>query len=96
VAVLYPVLLVAAAALGWRSRGRPGGRGPWWFFAWTLAGFSITFSFLTGLSIGLFILPPAAALLLWVAPRSPHLLEGAGFFIGIAANAALILALHGT
>jgi len=93
--MLYPVLLVAAAVLGWRSRRRPGGRGPLWFAAWTLAGFLITFSFLTGLSIGLFILPAAAAVLLWVASSSPHLLEAAGFVLGVAANAALILGLHG-
>jgi hypothetical protein len=67
-----------------------------WFVAWTLAGFLITFSFLTGLTIGLFILPAAAAVLLAVAARSPHLLEGIGFVVGVAANVALILALHGT
>ena len=88
------MLLVAAAVLGWRSRCQDGGRGPVWLVAWTLAGFLITFSFLTGLSIGLFILPAAAVVLLWVASRSPYLPEVTGFLVGVAANAALIVVLH--
>jgi hypothetical protein len=93
VALLYPVVMAAAAALAWRSRARPGGRGPAWLAGWTIAGFLVGFSFVTGLSIGLFILPIAALVLLTVARLSPHFPEAAGFFVGIAAVAILIVAI---
>jgi hypothetical protein len=52
----------------------------------------MTFSFVTGFSIGLFILPIAAGALIWVALRSPHLREASGFAAGIAATALLVAA----
>jgi hypothetical protein len=89
--VLYPLLLVGALVVARRSRHRLGGRGLSWFFVWALAGFLFSFSLITGLSIGLFILPLAAVALLAVARLSPHLLEANGFLIGIAATALLIV-----
>jgi hypothetical protein len=86
----WPLLVLVAAALAWRRHSKPGGRGWWWFLAWSLAGFLMTFSFVTGFSIGLFILPVAAGALIWVALRSPHLREAWGFGAGIGATALLI------
>jgi hypothetical protein len=91
VIILYPLLLISAALLAWRSRMRRGGRGPAWFAGWALAGFLFSFSLITGLSIGLFILPLAAFALLLVARNSPHLLEAAGFLVGVAATAVLVV-----
>jgi hypothetical protein len=90
VILAWPLLVLVAAALAWRRHDTPGGRGWWWFVAWSLAGFLMTFSFVTGFSIGLFILPVAAGALIWVALRSPHLREASGFVAGIAATALLV------
>jgi hypothetical protein len=88
--LVYPLAIVAAAVLAWQRRGRAGGRGPQWFLAWTAAGFLLAFSAVTGLSIGIFIAPFAAAVLLWVAVRSPHAREASGLAAGIAAAAVLV------
>jgi hypothetical protein len=90
----WPLLVVVAASLAWQRRGAPGGRGGPWFTAWLVAGFLMSFSLITGLSIGLFILPIAAAVLIWVATRSPHLVEASGFVLGIAATALLIVGVN--
>jgi hypothetical protein len=82
VIVLYPALLIAAIVIVIR-RDRDGGRGWRWFLAWCLAGASFFFSFLTGLSIGLLLLPAVAAAVLFVATRSPHAAEAAGFAAGV-------------
>jgi hypothetical protein len=92
VILAWPLLVLVAAALAWRRHGKPGGRGWWWFLAWSLAGFLMTFSFVTGFSIGLFILPVAAGALIWVALRSPHLREASGFAAGVGATALLVAA----
>jgi hypothetical protein len=63
----------------------PGGRGWGWFAFWGLAGATVSFSFLTGFSIGLFVLPAALALLVVAARRSPHLPEAIGFAAGVGA-----------
>jgi hypothetical protein len=52
----------------------------------------MSFSLVSGFSIGLFILPFAAVALFWAAWRSPHLLEAAGFLAGIVPTAALVVA----
>jgi len=90
----WPLLVAAAAVLAWRHRGVAGGRGGQWFSAWLLAGFLMSFSLVTGFSIGLLILPLAAAALIWVATRSPHLVEASGFVLGIAATALLIVGIN--
>jgi hypothetical protein len=90
----WPLLVLIAAVLGWSRRGEPGGRGWRWFLAWSLAGFLMSFSLITGLSIGLLILPFAAGTLIWAALRSPHTREASGFLAGIAATAVLIAALN--
>ncbi len=88
----WPLLVFIAAALAWRRHGEPGGRGWRWFLAWSLAGFLMSFSLVTGFSIGLFILPVAAGTLMWDALRSPHLREASGFVAWLGATALLIAA----
>lgn len=83
--VLYPVVLVAAAMLAVSRGAEQGGRGWPWFGAWALAGGLFTFSFLTGLSIGLLLLPVAALALLGAAWAAPHAGEMLGFLPGLGA-----------
>jgi hypothetical protein len=90
----WPLLVAVAAGLAWTRRGMAGGRGGPWFAAWLLAGVLMSFSLVTGFSIGLFVLPFAAATLIWVATRSPHLVEASGFIAGIAATLLLIVAIN--
>jgi hypothetical protein len=90
----WPVICVIAGWVAWSRRGEAGGRGLLWFFVWIAAGFLMSVSLITGFSIGLFILPLAAVVLIWVARRSPHLLEASGFGAGIGATALLIVAIH--
>jgi hypothetical protein len=52
----------------------------------------MSFSLVTGFSIGLFILPVAAGTLIWDAIRSPHVREASGFVAGLGATALLIAA----
>jgi hypothetical protein len=94
VILAWPVLVLFAAGLAWRRRGLTGGRGGLWFGGWFLAGLLMSFSLATGLSIGLFILPFAAATLIWIAKRSPHRAEASGFMVGIAATVLLIVAIN--
>lgn len=90
VILLYPLVLAGAGAVVVRRRAHPQGRGWLWFAAWLAAGAVFTFSFLGGFSIGLFVLPVAAALLLYVAWRAPHLSEALGFVAGIGTTLLLI------
>jgi hypothetical protein len=90
----WPLLVVIAAMLMWRHRHETGGRGSWWFLVWIVAGFLMSFSLVTGFSIGLFVLPFAAAVLIWVARRAPHLPEAVGFVGGIAATVLLVVAIN--
>ena len=90
----WPLLLALAATLMWRHRKEVGGRGWLWFLAWLIAGFLMSFSLITGFSIGLLILPLAGGLLIWVARRSPHLLQASGFVAGLGATALLVAAIN--
>jgi hypothetical protein len=91
VLILYPLLVIAAATIAWKRRHLPGGRGASWFLAWAAGGFLLGFSLVTGLSIGLFIAPAAAVVLLWVATSSPHLREASGFLLGLVGVAVLLV-----
>jgi hypothetical protein len=80
--VLYPAVLIAAFVVMRRAReARSAGEGATWFGWWTVAGALFTFSFLTGFSIGLFILPLAAASVIWAARSAPGA-EAIGFLAG--------------
>lgn len=94
----FPLLLVAAAYVALRRPDPRGlgrdGTGWRWFAAWSAAGAATTFSFLTGLSIGLFVLPLAAALLFWVARHAPRLPAALGFAEGVGAVLLLVAFLN--
>jgi hypothetical protein len=81
--LVYPVLLVLAAIALWLAPRQAGGRGGRWFAAWTAAGAVFMFSFLTGFSIGLFIFPVAAALVIWLVRAAPGPREASGFVAGV-------------
>ncbi len=78
----------------WRHRNEAGGRGLWWVLVWVVAGFLMSFSLITGFTIGLFLLPPAGAVLIWAACRAPHLPEAVGFVGGIGATVFLVVAIN--
>lgn len=92
---VWPLLLLAAVFVVLTAPGDAStGRGCGWFWAWAGAGSLLTFSFLSALSIGVFVLPFAAALLLFVARRSPHPAERTGFVAGIGSVLLLVAALN--
>jgi hypothetical protein len=93
VIVLYPALLLVAVTLI-AVLDREGGRGWRWFVAWCIAGAFFFFSLLTGLSIGLLLLPVAAAALVVVAVTAPHFAEASGFVAGVGAVAVAIATLN--
>jgi hypothetical protein len=85
--LLWPLLLVGAGVLVWKSRQRGLGRkGRPWFVAWVFAGALFVCSFLTGSSIGVFLFPVAAIGVLWLAVNAPYSRELAGFVVGLAAG----------
>jgi hypothetical protein len=84
VVVLFPLLVIVAIALIVRRHATTSGGEGWpWFLAWTASGALLFSSFLTGFSIGLFILPFAAVVMIWTAGRSPHGAEALGFLLGV-------------
>jgi hypothetical protein len=93
--LVWPLVGLIAGWVAWRRRGVEGGRGWSWFVGWTAAGFLISFSLITGFSIGLFVLPFAAWMLIWVAQRAPHLAEASGFAAGVGATIALVVVIQG-
>jgi len=91
--LIYPLLLVGAALMIRRSPGR---HGAGWVgvVAWAAAGALFTFSLLTGLSIGLFLLP-AVVLALAIAVRvAPEFSSALGFVAGIAVMTLAIVVVH--
>jgi hypothetical protein len=69
-------------------------RGWPWFAAWAGAGALAVFAFLTGFSIGLFVLPFAVVALVVVWGRTRGGWEALGLLAGAGAIALLIAALH--
>lgn len=91
--MLYPVLLVVAGAIVLHrlATAPPARRSRWqWFAAWCATGAVFSFSFVTGLSIGLLILPFATVLLLLTAWFAPGEAEALGFVAGIGLVLLLI------
>jgi hypothetical protein len=99
VILLWPLLLLGAfwVALESRERRASGeGAGCTGFWAWSAAGALMSFSLLTGFSIGLFVLPLAAAALLLAARRFPYIAESLGFLAGIGATLFLVAFIQAT
>jgi len=85
-AVLYPLVLVGAGYVLFKSRKRGlGVRGLFWSVAWAVAGAAFMFSFVTGLSIGLYLFPAATFGIFWLALNAPYGRELSGFPVGIGA-----------
>lgn len=87
--VLIAVLAVAVVLIV-RRRDDPRGRGWPWFGAWLASGALFSFGVVAGLSIGVFVLPFAAAAVLVVSVGAPHFLEAAGFVAGAGATLLLV------
>jgi hypothetical protein len=93
VILLYPLVVVAAVVVWLRRDGvRP--RGWRWFAAWAAAGALMSFSFVTGLSIGVLVLPFAAVLLLWTARTGAGPAEALGVLVGIGATLLVVALLN--
>ena len=91
--LIYPLLLIVAAVMIWRTRARRSA-GSSGFLAWYLAGALFTFSLLTGLSIGLFLLP-LVVLAIYVAIRlAPGFRDALGFIGGIGAILLVMAAIQ--
>ena len=88
--LLYPIVLVAAGNLMWRERSRLRLTGIVGFAVWIGAGALFFFSYLTGFSIGLLILPAAAGAVIFAAVWAPGPREAFGFFAGVGAICLLI------
>jgi hypothetical protein len=93
---VFPAALAIAVVVLWQSRRESGGpgRGCRWFWAWSLVGAAVGFSFLTGFSIGLLLLPFALMLLWLVLYLSPRWPESIGFFEGVGLLLLVIAYLH--
>jgi hypothetical protein len=93
--LVFPILVIVAIAIALRRADRgSAATHPRWFVAWSLAGAALTFSFLTGLSIGLLVLPFAAAILWWVARTAPLMPDSLGFVAGIGVVLLLVAFLN--
>jgi hypothetical protein len=93
--MLYPVLLVVAGVvvLLRLAIAAPDPRARWhWFLAWCATGAVFSFSYVTGLSIGLLVLPFAVVLLLLAAWFAPGPGEAV---LGFVAGIGLVLLLIG-
>jgi hypothetical protein len=93
VILIYPLLLIGAAILVRRTRRR-GSAGWPGFAAWAATGAVFTFSLLTGLSIGLFLLPLVVAMLYLAVRSAPDFRASLGFGGGIGAILITIASIH--
>jgi hypothetical protein len=94
--LIFPLALAITIVILWRARGRAGseGRGCRWFWAWSAVGAALCFSFLTGFSIGLFVLPFAVFLLWLVLSASPRWAESIGLLEGVGFTLLLVAYLN--
>jgi hypothetical protein len=94
--LVFPLALAITAVILWRARGRPGarGRGFRWFWAWSVVGAALCFSFLSGFSIGVFVLPFAVPLLWLVLRGSPRWAESIGLLEGVGLTLLLVACLN--
>lgn len=76
-----------------RTTGRRGA-GWWGFAAWSTAGAVFTFSLLTGLSIGLFLLPVVIVALYLAVRSAPDFRASLGFIAGIGLTLLVVASIH--
>lgn len=89
--VVVTFLLIVAAIVLSNRHDAPERAGGWrWFWAWTGVGALFTFTWFTGLSVGVFLLPVAAAVFYFVSRRSARWAERIGFVEGIGAMFLLV------
>ncbi len=93
VILIYPLLLICSAVLIWRTKAR---RSAGWsgFAAWCVAGALFVFSLLTGLSIGLFLLPLVVAALYLAVRSAPDFRASLGFVAGIGVILLVVASIH--
>jgi hypothetical protein len=93
VILIYPLLLIVAAVIIWRTRAR---RGAGWsgFMAWYVAGALFIFSLLTGFSIGLFLLPFVVLAIYSAIRLAPGFRAALGFIGGMGAVLLVIASIH--
>ena len=65
-----------------------------WFAAWALCGGTLAFCLLAALSVGVFVLPFAVVLTVWVARRSRARADALGLAAGVGAMLVAIWALN--
>jgi hypothetical protein len=91
--LVYPLLLLVALVVVRRRRGS--GRDAWGgFAAWAAAGAAFTFSLVTGLSIGLLLLPLVVLTIAWAIRRAPDFLSMLGFLGGAGVILLVTAGLH--
>jgi hypothetical protein len=91
VIIVYPLALVAVVAYALARRETAGGHGWRYFTLWAAAGALFAFSFVSGMSIGLLLLPAALLALFAAAHVAPHA-EAAGAGAGLGAVLVLVAA----
>ena len=90
---IYPLLVIWAAVLIWRTKGSRNAGWPG-FAAWYAAGALFTFSLLTGLSIGLFLLPLVIAALYLTVRSAPDFRDSLGFLAGTGLILLVVASIH--
>lgn len=93
VILIYPLLVVVAVLMIWRTKPRSSAR---WlgFMVWGVAGALFTFSLLTGLSIGFFLLPFVVVALYWAIRLAPSFRDALGFIEGIGLILIVVASIH--
>lgn len=91
--LLFPLVL-AGVVVACRFHGGAG-EGGRWFWAWACFGALLVFAFLTGLSVGLFLLPLVAVVGFAVARRASGWHEALGAVAGGAAVVGALAGLNG-
>ncbi|CAN5821797.1 hypothetical protein BH20ACT7_BH20ACT7_04380 [soil metagenome] len=93
--LLLVALAVAVTALATARRDPADAAGGWpWFAGWTGAGALLSFSVVTGFTIGMFLVPLVLAALWTVARRARLWPEGLGLIAGVAATCLVVVLLN--
>jgi hypothetical protein len=90
--LLWPLTLALTMTIAWRRRRIASGRGVAPLVGWAAAGALFAFSFVTGFTVGLFLLPLAGIGMLVLAYRSPSASGLAAFLLGLTSMALVVAA----